>query len=198
MSAAKATVIGAIITSIVALTGIFINNYYNAKLVERNLQREEEQRIAEERRRAEEEAKREEEQRIPEDLRYAERLTEDWIKARVVEDIRFVLSIASDYFFFDQYVLSGIEKIEEHYRNWWDREKIADKKLEFDNNKIESLSVSQFKKEFPRSAFHDRILSFPSKIQDTDIVVFVEVEGEGTLFFYRKFGSQLKMIGFWG
>ncbi len=75
MSAAKATVIGAIITSIVALIGIFINNYYNAKLVERNLQREEEQRIAEERRRAEEEAKREEEQRIPEDLRYAERLT---------------------------------------------------------------------------------------------------------------------------
>lgn len=130
------------------------------------------------------------------DLRYAERLTEDWFESIMAGDIRFILSITNTPFFFDQKVLSNSKEIRAHYKNLWDSKDVVEQEIKIDS--VKSFSILQFKREYPRNAFHDRILNSPLAVADTDIVVLVMRKGEGSLFFYRKFDKELKMIGFWG
>ena len=128
------------------------------------------------------------------DLRYAERLTRDYWQAYTAGDLRFIMSITATPFYFDQKVLADTASIESMYKQWWEEEV---SKQEFAFETIKASTVSQFKREHPRGAFHDRILNSPIGIVDTDIVVLCIAEGEGVLFFYRKHGTELKMLGLW-
>ena len=54
--------------------------------------------------------------------------------------------------------------------------------------------------EYERLGFkpsRDRFLSNMEFSEDA-IAVMIEIDGEGVILYFRRVGSELKMVGFWG
>lgn len=134
---------------------------------------------------------------IEEDLMYAKRLTEDWVASVIDRDVEFIMSITQTPFFFDQQVIQDMAGVKNHYLDWWAGEEQPPREI-LDGINLTAFTVKDFKKEYPRGSFRDRMMNSQLEIKDSDIVVLLDIEGEGTLYFYRKTGDNLKLIGFWG
>lgn len=132
------------------------------------------------------------------DRQEAERLVGRWIAATLSRDIPALLNMAEMPFYFDQEIVVRREDLESRLRP--SEARAADNLAAWKIQSIRAITVGELRAKGDQ-ANRDRVLGSLS-MTDTDwqVAVVVAMPGgrtEGAVFFVRKIGGVMKMVGLW-
>jgi S1-C subfamily serine protease len=134
------------------------------------------------------------------DRQDSEGLVGRWIAATLSRDVQAMLNMVEMPFYFDQEIVVRREDLERRLQELGAR--AADNLSAWKIQSIRAITVAELRAR-GAEANRDRVLgSLSMSDSDWQVVVIMAQSGstrtEGTVFFVRKIGSVMKMVGLWG